>query len=144
MKKPCIALCMLSLAIYAQVKPLAYVNSGALSNGVSCGIGEIFVMPSSVLEKPTEPPKEIVGKEPGIDKIQVKGLIASPNPTTGIVNINTELDIRMLSVYSSEGKWIMDVDMKKNRTVDLANLPSGLYSFIFCEPNFQSIKIIKR
>lgn len=144
MKKPCIALCMLSLTIYAQIKPLAYVNSGALSNGVSCGIGEIFVMPTSVLEKAAESPKEIVGKDPEIDKNQIKGLIASPNPTTGIVNINTELDIKILSVYSSEGKWIMDVDMKKNRTVDLANLPSGLYNFIFCETDFKSIKIIKR
>jgi len=144
MKKFYIVLLILSSTIYSQTNPMAYVDSGAISNGISCGIGEIFVIPINVYEKTEHYPNEIAGKESEIDKNQMKELIVFPNPTAGIVNIDTEFDIRTLSVYNSEGKWIMDADLKNVKSLDLANLPSGLYNFVFCGTDFKPIKIIKR
>lgn len=128
-----------STICYSQTQSLAFVNSGAMSRNMSCGIGEIFIVPAREAEKPKIFQNNLVNKN-----ILSNGLTVYPNPTSGIVYINTNLGIKTLSVYSSEGKLIKDIDISKDKKIDLTYLQSGVYVFIPSEPNLKPIKIIKR
>lgn len=126
---------LLTTSMYSQSKTLNYVNSGAMSRNLSCGIGEIFVLPPRVEEK-----QELIpNKEP-----EISNLIASPNPTSGIVYLKTDLEIKVIGIFSPEGRWLKDVDISREKRIDLSNMPSGLYTLIAREPSYQLIKIIKK
>lgn len=47
-----------------------------------------------------------------------------PNPTSGIFNIDTELDIKQIEVYNAQGQKVLKTD---SRFVDLKDAGSGLY-----------------
>ena len=48
-----------------------------------------------------------------------------PNPSSGIININTEEDVISVEVFDITGKRMA---VYRSRTIDLSNLPNGLYN----------------
>lgn len=56
------------------------------------------------------------------------GIIAiSPNPTTGIVNIAGNLTVNQVNVFTTDGKQVQTVANSKIDTIDISNLPNGVY-----------------
>lgn len=51
-----------------------------------------------------------------------------PNPTSNVLNINTELSSFNYSIYSIEGKMVKQGKVKMNQiSIDISNLTSGIY-----------------
>lgn len=65
-----------------------------------------------------------------------------PNPTTGMVHIQSETEVKEIRVYDVTGKQVMSTNQK---TIDLSALPSGTYIFKIEFVNERSLsrKIIK-
>lgn len=62
-----------------------------------------------------------------------------PNPTTGIINIETTENIVSIKVYNTTGALVLE---SSETTIDLGDLASGLY---FVKVNdMESVKIIKK
>ena len=69
------------------------------------------------------------------------GIVVYPNPTSNILNIVTDLDIKV-NVYDITGK-ILKLDLT-NKQIDISNLPSGVYFLnIEHEGNIYNKRIIK-
>ncbi len=65
-----------------------------------------------------------------------------PNPTTGIVNINSKLQIDKVEVYDLYGKPILK--LKNTKTIDIEHLASGMYFIkIYSDNNMGVKKLIK-
>jgi len=66
-----------------------------------------------------------------------------PNPTTGIINLQTKEKINSISVYNAVGQKVpFNLLNKGNTSIDLSNLPSGIY-FIELNLNNKTIKKYK-
>jgi len=51
-----------------------------------------------------------------------------PNPTTGIINLQTKEPIKSVSVYNSVGQKVEFNSLnKENTSIDISNLPAGIY-----------------
>ena len=67
--------------------------------------------------------------------------ILYPNPTTGIINIQTKEKINSVSVYNAAGQKVpLNSLNKENTSIDISSLPGGIY---FIELNLNN-KTIKR
>lgn len=76
------------------------------------------------------------------DEISQNEIILYPNPTTGIINIQTKETIRAVSVYNSIGQKVTFNSLnKENTSIDISNLPSGTY---FIEVTLNNNKTVKR
>jgi hypothetical protein len=74
---------------------------------------------------------------------EVMNFKAYPNPTTGLVQLDSDDLILKLEVYSSSGRKIMEFKQPKGR-VELKNLPSGLYFLTVSSANAsKTFKLIK-
>lgn len=147
MKKKFVLLAiLLGMAGYAQLPTNAFVNSGAMSKNLNCGIGEIFIIPEA---KPVTPPKKEAETTPTEDTLPTSPpgsdtIGAYPNPTNDFVYIVTSLDVKQVSLYSMEGKWVMDANISVDNRLDLGSLPAGIYLLISNEQKFNPIKIVKK
>lgn len=115
---------------FSQKTGLSYINSGALSKNISCGIGEIFIIPQL----------DSVIKE---DKKNEEDFVAYPNPVNDILFIKTSLDIKNVSLYSIDGKFISDFNIHNDYKIDIEHLRTGVYILKSNESVFTPIKIIK-
>jgi len=61
-----------------------------------------------------------------------------PNPSNGIININTDIDINNITVYDLTGKIVEHLN-NFTTTIDLSNLKTGIYIIKFQSKN-QNIK----
>jgi hypothetical protein len=52
-------------------------------------------------------------------------ITAYPNPTSGIVNLKTDLDIKSIEIYDFSGKKI--ISSSEQNSIDLSGLSNGLY-----------------
>ena len=62
----------------------------------------------------------------GIEEILKQQMSIFPNPSNGFVNIETDLLIQLVEVYSSQGREIGSMDLVRNQ-LDFRDYPSGLY-----------------
>jgi hypothetical protein len=69
-----------------------------------------------------------------------EGIIIYPNPTNGVVNIESETSINKITVFNIQGNELL-VEHSKNN-LDLSNFLTGIY-FIKIEDNKGEI-IVKR
>jgi|GEM_PF-5600000 len=124
--------------VRAQSKHLGYINTGAISKNINCGVGEIFIIPETIIlekEKKTELTFEEQSKKQLLE--------IYPNPVTDYLYINTSLGIESISIYSIEGKLIKVENTKNTNKIDLSYLQKGTYMVISNELKFNPIKIIK-
>ncbi len=64
-----------------------------------------------------------------------------PNPSNGIINVNTDTKILNVKLINNLGRTLIDTKMNDIRQLDISNEPSGVY-YLFI--NNQIIKILKR
>jgi len=70
----------------------------------------------------------ITTEDMGIMENDTSGFSLYPNPTTGIINLQTKEKISSVSVYNSAGQKVSFNSLnKENTSIDLLNLPSGVY-----------------
>ncbi|MEM6965473.1 MAG: FG-GAP-like repeat-containing protein [Bacteroidota bacterium] len=67
----------------------------------------------------------------GIQNLETNKVALFPNPTTGIVDIATALEIAHIKIYNQQGQ-LQFIDFEKNQ-IDLSALASGVY---FCKIDF--------
>ncbi len=82
----------------------------------------------------------------GIDKLQDAGISVYPNPTNGIIFINTiNNNIQNITISDITGKLInANMEIQQNKTINLSNLKSGIYILkIQTDEKTFSIKIMK-
>lgn len=74
------------------------------------------------------------------NKINLNQLTASPNPTSGQVQINSKVDINDWYVYDINAKIVLNGNNKNKNSlkISLDNLPAGIYYFKF----FDSLGIL--
>jgi|GEM_PF-937609 len=66
-------------------------------------------------------------QEMGINE-QENQMILYPNPTTGIINLQTKEMIKSVSVYNLAGQRVSFNSLnKENTSIDISNLPRGIY-----------------
>ncbi len=87
---------------------------------------------------------DISGCTLSVDEVDISDAFnLYPNPTTGIVNINTDLIIDLVEVYDIYGKLIKTE--KNNQRIDIEKLAAGIYvAKIRSGNNFGVKKIIKK
>ena len=80
---------------------------------------------------------DLVPSTEGIAENRTSQLLIYPNPTSGIFNIeckNTNLASCSFCIYDELGKLLISNYLnKENSTVDLSNLPDGIYFFHLIE-----------
>lgn len=119
----------------------SYVNSGALSKNVNCGIGEIFIIPKIVLDK--DKLEEIKKNENHNSQTVFENFIVFPNPVKDIMYIKTSKEVQTVSLYSIDGKLINTFDLQQQQQINLIYLNKGIYLLKSNESKFEPIKIIK-
>jgi uncharacterized protein (TIGR02145 family) len=79
----------------------------------------------------------------GVGEIIKTNFKLYPNPTSGIVNIQTDLEIKTVSIYNHLGQLVSTQD---NAQIDLANLSTGIYMIRVDFENGQTAnqKVIKK
>lgn len=73
---------------------------------------------------------------------EMNSIALYPNPTTGLINIQTKEKISSVSVYNSVGQKVSFNSLnKENTSIDISTLPSGIY---LVEVSLNNNKVIKR
>ncbi|MFA7688371.1 MAG: T9SS type A sorting domain-containing protein, partial [Moheibacter sp.] len=67
-----------------------------------------------------------------------------PNPTTGIINLQTQQKVNSVSVYNLMGQKVSFHPLnKENTSIDISNLSSGIYFVEVILNNNKKIKTYK-
>jgi hypothetical protein len=126
------------------------INSGAVSNNsIIYSVGEIFVNPID----PNQANSGLIGTISrieffvGIDQIiSSDDLKVYPNPTSN--NLFFEWDgqynIEQVFVYDTQGKLVLTQTVSTSNTVNLSELPNGLYLIRTNIQNLKALKITKQ
>ncbi|MCK8480363.1 FG-GAP-like repeat-containing protein [Psychroserpens algicola] len=80
------------------------------------------------------------------DELLSSDIILSPNPTNGILNISTELQLHdaFFSIYDLSGRRIMTNALNDSKTIDVSQLSAGNYILsIMTESTIRNQKFIK-
>lgn len=126
------------------------VNSGSIIGASgSVAVGEIVVVP----QNQTQSSSGILGLLSQVNQtLEVPQLtlnekiVVYPNPTTMSVTFktNTNLVDEKVAVYNMSGKLISENKISTDNSLDLSQLPSGVYLITFANQKITSFKIIKR
>lgn len=82
------------------------------------------------------------GEVVGIDKVEDLSFSVYPNPTTGIVNIQTEGTVENAAVYDVSGRSLLQTE---SNTIDIQNLSNGVYILkVTVDGVVKTTKIIKQ
>ncbi len=96
--------------------------------------------------------------QPGCDSVDVRWQVNAiqtnnaavfeisifPNPTQGLVNINTSDTAFDIAVYNTQGQCIIKQSMSYNYSLDLSNYPSGLYYLrVSKDKQQQTLRLVK-
>jgi len=83
----------------------------------------------------------------GIGEIKEDNLYLYPNPTTGIINLQTKEAIQSVSVYNSVGQRVtLNPLNKENTAIDISNLSAGIYfvEVTLTDKEIKRYKVIKK
>lgn len=71
---------------------------------------------------------------------------AFPNPVTDMLQLNSNLEIQQVSVFSKEGHQVLNASSLVNGSINMAGLPSGLYmiNVVAVDGQSKTIKVMKR
>lgn len=126
------------------------INSGSIIGASgSIAVGEIVVIP----QNQTQSISGILGLLSQVNQtLEVPQLTLSekivvyPNPTVAAVYFQTNATIagEMVSVFTMSGKLISEKKIATDNSLDLSQLPSGVYLITFANQKIASFKIIKR
>jgi hypothetical protein len=122
---------------YSQSRRTEYINCAAISNNMSCGVGEIFIIQEFTKQKNEE--NEITLK----NEIGNELFLGYPNPVTDFFYFQTSLDIKFVKIFGVDGKLIRTAELTATKCVDMSNLKAGFYMLIFDNPKINQLKIIK-
>lgn len=64
-----------------------------------------------------------------VDETNIEKIDFAPNPTTGILKINSKQKTEKIEVYNSAGNKLIETSTINNSQIDLSNLPSGVFIF---------------
>ncbi len=70
-----------------------------------------------------------------VNKNELANNIVYPNPTTSLLNINTDLNINKVEIYNVNGQKVMQVENNNLNQIDVNKLSSGLYLINFFQEN---------
>src|SRR5690606_10482501 len=74
-----------------------------------------------------EGPATFNTEEMGINELENQAVLY-PNPTTGIIHLQTQKPIQSVSVYNLAGQKVSFNSLnKENTSIDISNLSSGIY-----------------
>jgi subtilisin family serine protease len=102
-----------------------------------CGQGVTSIVEAPIVNKITRPPNKVYDK-----------VIAYPNPTSGIFNVQGVSNLKSLQVYNIQGEQILSkvingqAKLNNSVAIDLSMYPSGIY-IVRSERQTFSIKIVK-
>lgn len=126
------------------------INSGSIIGGSgSIAVGEIVVVP----QNQTQSASGILGLLSQVNQtLEVPQLtlnekiVVYPNPTVAAIyfQTNTNLVDEKVAVYNMSGKLISEKNISTDNSLDLSQLPSGVYLITFANQKIASFKIIKR
>ena len=75
----------------------------------------------------------------GIDKLRELGINIFPNPSSGIININTQEQL-FINIYNQQGVLIKSMQINKNKTIDLTGFSKGIYMVVIRTRNNETLK----
>lgn len=70
---------------------------------------------------------EISCNSTGLEELIISNITISPNPSSGIFNIQSSKKIEEAKVYNLNGQIVWQVDKLNETQIDLTSLPEGLY-----------------
>ncbi len=141
---------LLSVASAASAQSLVQtVNSGGIAApSSSVSIGEIVVIP----QNPIQSTSGIIGilaqnqqtlEVPQFDV--AADIVAYPNPTTAGIFFESNLKLfnEEVSVFNNAGQLVSKKQVSGNNSIELSELPAGIYLIRFADKSLNPFKIIK-
>lgn len=84
-----------------------------------------------------------IGSEAGVENIE-QNILLYPNPTNGLLNIESDYNIELIKIYNAIGQLIILSENPQN-TIDLSSFENGIYFIeIKTESGTKTQKIIKQ
>ncbi|HLN94447.1 MAG TPA: T9SS type A sorting domain-containing protein [Flavobacterium sp.] len=109
-----------------------FINCGALSYNISCGIGEIVIIPSA-----PSPRKK--------DEVTTEGkFTVYPNPFSESVTLQSSYPLRQIDIVSLDGRLLLSFPFENGKKIPLGQLSPGTYLLITDRPETKTIKLIKQ
>lgn len=114
--------------------PLSHLFTGILDGTHKLGVSAIY--PNSIESGISEATINTSGVENIEGTVEMK---ISPNPTSGILNINSPEEIVKVQVYSMTGALVLEAN---DSTIDMSNLANGTY--LVKVNNYKAVRVIKK
>ena len=94
-------------------------------------------------EEATETTSEFL---PKTQQAKVSQFVLYPNPTTGMVQINTDKAIRQVEIRNLLGAIMLETTTPQDNTIDVSSLPAGIYivRVVTTEGKEMFAKLVKR
>lgn len=133
---------------YAQ-SAIQSVNSGSLITAASSvTIGEIVVNPVNANQSSSGLIGILAAHNATLEVAQfdvAENITVYPNPTAAklFFTANERLAGKKVSVYDNSGKLALHTAVTEEQSINLENLPTGIFLIQFDDKTFQTFKIIK-
>ncbi|UMY66882.1 MULTISPECIES: T9SS type A sorting domain-containing protein [unclassified Flavobacterium] len=108
-----------------------FINSGALSANISCGIGEIVIMPS------------VSSPRKNNDVTTDSKFTVYPNPFSDSVTLQSSYPLKRINIVSLDGRLLLSFPFENGKKIPLGQLSPGTYLLITDRPETKTIKLIK-
>jgi len=147
-KKLLFALFSVTSAISAQSLVQTVNSGGIVAPSSSVSIGEIVVIP----QNPNQSNSGIIGilaqNQQTLEVPQFEiatNIVAYPNPTTAGISFESDINLsnQEVSVFNNAGQLVSKKQISGNNSVDLSELPTGIYLIRFSDKKLTPFKIIK-
>lgn len=127
-----------------KIKSLEYVNSGAISQNISCGVGEIFVIPEIKEEtkKENESKGDFITESKLLYNDNSSGIIY-PNPAKDYIYLVSDYQVSIIYIYTTEGVLVAKQKIEKEAKINVIFLPKGIYILQTDNTEFKSLTFYK-
>ena len=123
------------------------VNSGSIiSSSSSVSIGEIVVVPTTQTQSSSGIIGILTQTQLEVPQLEIGAKITVyPNPTAAMIYFQTDTNLaeETVSVFTISGQLISQKQLTNSNSLDLSELPSGVYLIRFANKNINPFKIIK-
>lgn len=130
---------------FSQDTKIGYINSGAISQGKNCGVGEIFVVPEIIQQRAADTSLGEVTANDEIGDSLSSLAIAYPNPVHDYLFLETSCSDHLnITIATLNGKEVGRYVVSAKSSVDVSSLSEGIYLILFSDKKFEPIKFVKK
>ncbi|MCD2260539.1 DUF7619 domain-containing protein [Psychroserpens luteolus] len=79
-----------------------------------------------------------------VEESEINTVSIYPNPTNGLITIDSKLVIKSVRLYDVQGRKVQDFIISENQTIDISNVSKGVYLLeIRTDSGISNLKILK-